>query len=242
MSLIKPLLVYWRPKDIQQVLDGLKEIPCDQLFLNYMPYPYIYQITTAFFLSNPKYTHLICSPNDLVPKREVYDKLVKHIEEKNYPVISGVCNWDTGKYKDYWNVTVDLPPLIYVGRMYHKLSKNRYPNTLLKVPWAGFPFMFIRRDIIEKVPFPPTCLKETDERPVWEKKGGFGGDICWAHNLDYYKIPQYVDTGCSMIHLRFHGEMLVGVKPPSIEFFKYDASKIEHGLKELTKSKIQSSR
>jgi len=223
LSKFKPLLVYWRPKDIPQVLDGLKQIPCDQLFLNYMPYPYIYQITTSFFLSNPEYTHLICHPNDLVPTRDVYDKLVKHIAQKDYAVISGVCNWDMEKYKDYWNITVDLPALKYSERVYHKLHKDRYPNTLLKVPWAGFPFMFIRRDIIKKVPFPPICVKETDERPIWESKGGFGGDVCWANNLDYYNIEQYADTGCNMLHLRFAGKMLVGVKSPSIEFFKYES-------------------
>jgi len=230
LSNINPLLVYWRPKDIPEVLDGMKTIPCDKLFVNYMPYPYNYEITTAFFKANPNYTHLICSPNDLVPTREVYDKLIKHIEEKDYPVISGVTNWDMEKYKDYINITSNLPALNYADRIYYKLSKDRYPNTVLKVPWAGFPFMFIRRDIIFKVPFPPTCVKDTDgQRPIWETKGGFGGDLCWAHNLDYYNIPIYADTGCNMKHLRFFGKMLVGVKPPSIEFFKYNGDKSEHG-------------
>ena len=239
---VKPLLVYWRPKDIQPVLDGIKEIPCDKLFLNYMPYPYNYEITTAFFKTNPEYTHLICLPNDLVPTRKVYDKLVKHIEEKDYAVISGVCNWDTEKYKDYLNITADLPALKYNDRFYHKISKDRYPNTLLKVPWDGFSFMFIRRDIVFKVPFPPVCVKDTNgERPIWETRGGFGGDLCWAHNLDYYGIEQYADTGCNMEHLRFYGKMLVGVKPPSIEFFKYNGKNLEHGEQNSPKSEIQSS-
>jgi len=227
---IKPLLVYWRPKDIQPVLDGLKEIPCDQLFLNYMAYPYNYEMTTSFFKSNPEYTHLIVLPNDLVPTRDVYDKLIKHIREKDLAVVSGVCNWDTGKYKDYINITSNLPTLDYANRRYYKLSKNRYPNTLLKIPWAGFPFMFIRRDIVFKVPFPPHCVKDTKgQRPIWETKGGFGGDLCWAHNLDYYNIEQWADTGCNMKHLRFYGEMLVGVKSPSIEFFKYNEKNDNHG-------------
>ncbi len=222
---IKPLLVYWRPKDIQPVLDGLKEIPCDQLFLNYMSYPWNYDISIAFFKSNKEYTHLICHPNDLVPTRKVYDKLVKNIRDKDYPVISGVCNWDEGKYKDYLNITANLPSLKYSERFYHKISRARYPNMIFKVPWAGFPFMFIRRDIIMKVPFPPDCAKDDSFRPIWEEKGGFGGDICWAHSLDYHKIEQWVDTSCNMKHLRFQGEMLVGVKPPSIEFFKYEGDK-----------------
>jgi len=189
-----------------------------------MPYPYNYQISISFFKANPNYTHLICHPNDLVPTRKVYDKLINHIKEKDYAVISGVCNWDTEKHKDYLNITATLPELSYHKRVYHKISKNRYPNKVLKVPWAGFPFMFIRRDIIEKVPFPPKCLKETDERPVWETKGGFGGDLCWAHNLDYMKIEQYVDTSCNMEHLRYFGEMLVGKKPPSIDFIKKETN------------------
>lgn len=220
---IKPLLVYWRPKDIQPVLDGLKEIPCDQLWLNYMPYPYNYEMSISFFKANPEYTHLICHPNDLVPTREVYDKLINHILEKDYDVISGCCNVDTTKYKDYLNFTGNLPDLKYEKRVYQWISKNRYPNMVLKVPWAGFPFMFIKREIVEKVPFPPVCVKDTDgERPIWESKGGFGGDLCWAHNLDANGIEQYVDTSCQMEHLRYYGEMLVGVKPPSVQFFKYN--------------------
>ncbi len=219
---IKPLLVYWRPKDIQPVLDGIKELPCDKLFMNYMSYPWNYDIGLAFFKSNKEYTHLICLPNDLVPTRKIYDKLIKNIKDKDYPVISGVCNWDTGKYKDYLNITSNLPGLKYSERFYHKISKNRYPNMIFVVPWAGFPFMFIRRDIIMKVPFPPECAKDNNFRPIWEEKGGFGGDVCWAHSLDFHKIEQWVDTSCNMKHLRFYGEMLVGVKPPSIEFFKYN--------------------
>ncbi len=219
-----PLLVYWRPKDIQPVLDGLDTIPCDKLYMNYFPYPYNYTISRDFFLASPQYTHYIAQPNDLVPTLEIYRKLTRRMEANpDKPVICGVCNWDTGKYKDYINITSNLPELAYQSRVYRKISKNRYPNTFLKVPWAGFPFMFIRRDVVEKIPFAQVPF-ETKDRPVWETKGGFGGDVAFAHSCKFYNIPIWADTSCNMEHLRFYGEMLVGKKPPNIEFKSYDGS------------------
>lgn len=220
---IKPLLCYWRPKDIPEVLAGIAECPCDKLFVNYMRYPYNYTITREFFLSNPEYTHYIACPNDLVPTRKVYDRLVQLIQENDYPVISGVCNWDTGKYQDYWNITTNLPVLApYEQRRYDKLPKTKYPNMVLKVPWAGFPFMFIRRDVVEKIPFATVPEQIRQGHPIWEQTGGWGGDLAFAHSCAYYNIPIHADTSCGMLHLRYHGEMLVGKKPPSIEFIKYD--------------------
>ena len=213
---IKPLIAYWRPKDIPEVLQALQEIPCDKIYCNYMPYPYNYTISRDFFLSNPEYTHYVALPNDLIPTKEIFRELIDHIKQQDYPIISGVCNVDTKKYKDKINITANLPMLNYNDRRYYWISKNRYPNRLVKVPWAGFPFMFIRRDIVEKIPFAKVPF-ETHERPVWEEKGGFGGDLAFAWSCHYYKIPIMVDTSLMMRHLRFHGENLVGKKPPSIE-------------------------
>ena len=229
---INPLLCYWRPKDIPEVLKGIEEIPCDKLFCNYMRYPYNYTISRDFFLSNPDYTHYVALPNDLVPTRKIYDTLINHIKENDYAIISGVCNWDTGKYKDYWNITSNLPVLSpYHERNYRKISKNRYPNMVFQVPWAGFPFMFIRRDVVEKIPFATVPEPIRAGHPVWEQSGGWGGDLAFAHSCKYYNVPIFVDTGCNMLHLRFHGEMMIGKKKPSIDFISYE-DKSSHEPKE----------
>ena len=187
-----------------------------------MRYPYNYTISREFFLANPNYTHYIALPNDLVPSREVYDKLIQHIKDKDYPVICGVCNWDTGKWQNHWNITSNLPVLApYAARKYNKISKNRYPNMVLKVPWAGFPFMFIRRDVVEKIPFATVPEPIRAGHPIWEQSGGWGGDLAFAHSCNYHGIPIYADTSCSMLHLRFYGEMLVGKNEPSIDFIRY---------------------
>ena len=230
---VKPLICYWRPKDLPEVLAGLDSIDCDKLYLNYFPYPHNYTISRQFFLDHPEYTHYVALPNDLVPTKEIHERLIQLIKENDYPVISGVCNVDTGKYKDKINITSNLPVLApYDFRRYFWVSKNKHPNKVLKVPWAGFPYMFIRRDVVEKIPFATVPEDIRIGHPIWEQTGGWGGDLAFAHSCKYHNIPIHVDTGCQMVHLRYHGEMLIGKKEPEVIFVKDGIStKIESLIK-----------
>lgn len=225
LKVVNPLLAYWRPKDLPKVLKGIEELPCDKIFANYYNYPHNYNLTRNFFLENPEYTHYIALPNDLVPTRKIYDKLIEHIKIHDYPVVAGCCNVDLRKYKNHLNVCWKLPEVPYIKRHYRWMAESIADNMINKgepvhrVGFAGFPLMFIRRDIIEKIPF-GTIPYPVDERPIWETRGGFGGDLAFCTSCKYYDIPVMVDLTCKMEHLRFEGEMLIGKKPPSIEFIR----------------------
>lgn len=236
-----PLLVYWRPKDLPEVLKGLETIPCDKLFINYFPYPYPQRITNNFFRKHTEYTHLIIIPNDLVCDVSHYNKIKSHIEKNDFEVICGVAPVDTGKRKDYWCVTVNLPSLDYDSRRYYWLSKNRYPNTLIQVPFAGHPFMTLKRSVLDKIQLWVVPAKYAGMgQPEWETRGGFASDLSLAYSLKDYGIKINCDTGIIMGHLRYKGKMLVGIKPQKVVFKKY-TSKLNYGVKSFTESKIQSS-
>lgn len=230
MSKFNPLLVYWRPKDILQVLQGLKTIPCDKLFINYFPYPYPQRITNNFFRIHKEYTHLIIIPNDLVCDVSHYNKIKSHIEKYDFEVVCGVAPVGFGRYKDYWCVTTNLPALDYNSRHYYWLSKNRYPNMIIQPLFAGHPFMTLKRSVLDKIQLWVVEPKYAGMgQPLWETSGGFASDLSLAYSLKEHGIKINCDTGIIMGHLRYYEKMLVGIKKPKVVFLKY-SPKLEHGI------------
>jgi len=220
---INPLLVYWHSVDLPQVTDALKTIPCDQLHISYFKYPYPHIIAEDFFHAHKEYTHLILVPNDLVCSKEHYEMLLKYNKEFDFEVLCGVCNVDTGKYKDKLNITSNLPVIgPYEERRYFWISKNRYPNMLIKVPFAGFPMMWVRRDVLEKTRINWLSPQIKGKNPaIWEARGGYSNDLAFCHNLNRLGITIYCHTGCEMLHLRYHGEQQLGKKSPTVKFIRY---------------------
>lgn len=220
---INPLLVYWHAVDLPQVTDGLKTIPCDQLHVSYFKYPYPHIIAEDFFKAHKEYTHLILVPNDLICTKEHYDMLLKYIKEFDYEVLCGVCNVDTEKYKDKLNITSELPVIgPYYSRRYYWISKNKYPSMILKVPFAGFPMMWVRRDVLDKtrINWLSPQLKGNN-KAIWEQTGGYSNDLAFCHNLKHLGIPIHCYTGCNMLHLRYQGHSQIGKKPPIVKLIKY---------------------
>ena len=223
---INPLICYWRPKDLPKVLENLDKINCDKMYLNYFPYPQNYVLSRDYFLEHKEYTHYVALPNDLVLTKEVFEKMCKTLEEFYYPVLSGCCNVDfKGKWAGMVNVCLKLPKLAYSERIYRWLAESQRKELIsrgvriMMFDFAGFPAMFIRRDVLEKIPFAKVPY-ETTERPIWESDGGFGGDLAFCTSLKYHGIPNRVDLTCIMEHLRYEGKMLVGIKPPEVVFIR----------------------
>ena len=191
-----------------------------------MKYPTNYVESRKFFLEHKEYTHYVALPNDLVVTPEIFQKLCDTLEKYDYPVLSGCCNVDfKGKWANMVNVCLKLPALAYKDRNYRWLAESQRLElisrgvTITQFDFAGFPCMFIRRDILEKIPF-ATVPYPTNERPIWETDGGFGGDVAFCTSLKYYGIPNRVDLTCIMEHLRYEGKMLVGIKPPEVVFIR----------------------
>ena len=222
---INPLICYWRPKDLPKVLENLDKIQCDKLYCNYMAYPSNYIESRKFFLEHTEYTHYVALPNDLVVTPEIFQKLCDTLEKYDYPVLSGCCNVDMAGNSDKINVCLKLPKIPYNERIYRWMAESQRKELIskgveiIKLGFAGFPCMFIRRDILEKIPFATLPFK-VDERPIWETRGGFGGDLAFCTSLDYHNIAIRVDLTCIMEHLRFEGKMLVGIKKPEVVFIR----------------------
>lgn len=218
MRTVKPLLAHWKAKDIPDVKKGLDTIPCDKITSEYLPYPFNYRITRDYFLQHPEYTHFIADPNDIIATKEHYNALVKRLEKIDYPVLSGVCNVDLGKYKNRWNICENLPDLDYKKRRYYWIPDSQRLG-LVEVKFAGFPFMFIRRDIVEKIPFYSLPYElDTGQPGMMELNQGWAGDLAFCTCCDFYSIPIMVDTDVRMKHLRFCGEMKIGKADANVWF------------------------
>lgn len=227
--MIKPLLVFSNAYDCKPVIDELKNIPCDQLHINYFSYPYNYTIGENFFLEND-YSHYIPIAPDLVLTKEQFLFLSKEVEKNPNDVYGPCCNVDTAKYKDRLAFCLRLPLLEYLNRRYYWSSEGFRQAAItngvnvIDVKFNALAAPFIPRKIKEKCRFTKTPYK-TDERPIWEKRGGYACDLAFCHYCDYLKIPIKVDLRIKCLHLRYGGTLQVGIKEPSVIFYKWDGEK-----------------
>ena len=219
---MNPLIVYWTDRDLYAVRQELARIGyIDQLHINYFDYPYPHRIAENYFKAHKEYTHLFLIPNDLVVKSENVSKLIRLIEKHDFEVCCGVCNVDLDRNWDYWNVTSNLPDLSYDTRIYKWISKMRYPEMIIQVPFAGFPLMSVRRDVLDKTRLNWLSPQmKGKNKAIWEERGGYSNDLAFAYNLKELGIKINCDTSNQILHLRFAGESMKGKKPPRVEFIK----------------------
>ena len=230
--------------DLPQVTGPLSKIPCDQVHISYFPYPYPHRIAEGFFKAHKEYTHLVLLPNDLIVTKDHYFQMLEFVQLFDHPVSCGVCNVDTADYANHLNVCLNLPEIPYEKRRYKWLveSQRLYlmeKTDTLRVQFAGFPFMWVRRDVLDKTRI-NWLESKTKESPIWETKGGYSNDLAFCHNLARHGIEIKCHLPCKMLHLRYAGAQQVGKKAPKVKFFKYQ----NNGLHEqsFTHGKVQSVR
>tara|TARA_Y100001951_G_scaffold101419_1_gene106274 strand:+ start:77 stop:670 length:594 start_codon:yes stop_codon:yes gene_type:complete len=192
-------------KDLPEVLNPLKEIPCDKYFVNYYTANQAYKFGRDFFLNNEEYTHLIILTVDMIATKEGFEALMKH--DPNYDIISGVMNVDMDKNKDKLAITKEIPSEEPKGREYNWIPRQNY-SELTKVNFIGFSFTRMTRKAVEMIPFRPDS-------------NGSAHDVTFAHDCKKNNIQIYADTGIFFKHLRYKGELLVGKKPKSCEWHKW---------------------
>jgi hypothetical protein len=230
---INPLIAYWHSVDLPQVTEPLKSIPCDQVHISYFPYPYPHRIAENFFHAHKEYTHLLLIPNDLIVTKDHYNMMLEFVSKYDLAVGAGVCNVDTAKYENHLNVCLRLPEISYQTRRYRWLAESQRLDLLrrgidfLQVEFAGFPFMWVRRDVLEKTRI-NWLESQTNESPIWESNGGYSNDLAFCHNLKKHDIPIVVNLRCKMLHLRYAGEQQIGKKAPKVKYFKYDSTTKRH--------------
>ena len=227
--MIKPLLVFSNAYDMPQVKEALKEIPCDQLHLDFFKYPLNYEHGQKFFLEHKEYTHYLVQSPDLIPQKDDYLKMIHILQEWDYDVYGPCANVDTKDWKNHIIACNKLPELSYENRRYRWVSESQRQYYLehtintIKTKFNGLAFAFIKRELLEQIKF--TSLPyPTDERPLWEAKGGYACDLAFMHWMDYLKKEVIVDLRFKWVHNRYGSELLVGKREPKITFIPYDTS------------------
>ena len=202
------------PRDIPEVIETRKTLPVDQLWAKYYPEPEAYERAQHEFLNNPllkNYTHFTIAPDDLVIEPRHYEKLVGDLLKYDYPVLCGVCNpYMSPEYRNYVAVCeFNIPrPRWMDGRRldWATVWNPEKEKEIRKVLFAGFPFMFIRRDIMERVKFRPDYSFNDGV------KAGASMDITFCWDCFQNDIPIYADFGCHMLHRHQGGFVKVGKK------------------------------
>ena len=221
-----PLVCFGNAYDCKESIKSFENLPCDKLRMDYVEYPKNFLQAQKFFLEHKEYTHFIYLAPDLVITKTQFNELKKEVEVFDYDVFGPVCNVDKGKYETKLACCNKLPSIKYEYRNYRWVQeevRQYFLNTGIKhhkVKFNGLTFCFIKREILENYSF-STLPFETDEKPIWENRGGWACDLAFCHYCDYTHIPIIVHLQIKLIHLRFPGPLLVGVKKPLITFIPY---------------------
>lgn len=224
-------MVFANAYDCYPAIDGLKQIPADQLHVNYYPYPENYKVIEEFFESHKEYTHILYVAPDVVLERHGWDCLVKYIKDNDPLVYGPCCNVDTAEYEDCLACCLVLPTLEYETRKYKWLKESQRKDAIsrghdiIEVKFNAN-LAFIRRDIKDSIKY-MSIPYETDERPINESRGGYACDLAFCHSLASRDISPLVDLRIKLKHLRYCGELQVGKKPKNLQFFKYKDDKLE---------------
>jgi hypothetical protein len=182
-SEVKPLMCSASPRDIPDVLDPRKDIPCDKLWAKYYSEADAYKILRESFLEKKEYTHMIIAPDDLIIRRRDFEDLMQDLYRVDYPILSGVCNLDWQTMNKY-------------GASYETDLESWFTDADLagepikKVVYEGFACTIIRRDVVERI------ILDGFHHTCWAFDFGLALD-CWTEN-----IPIYVDCRVFMVHLK----------------------------------------
>ena len=193
---VNPLIGIPSPRHIPIVVEALNKVKQDKLWLkDNFDELQVYELMRNYFLKNTKYTHLVILPDDLLVDIEAFEKLITDLKKKDYPVLSGICNFNCDKWETY-NIDLAIDYNHQTGKAY--LLANEIPHFdyyvptgklkgIKRVAFSGFPITFIRRDVVEKIPFGST---------------GKGIDSQFSVDLLKKKIDQYVDFDARSLHLK----------------------------------------
>ncbi len=200
------LLVYIQPKDIPEVLEPLKEIPCDKLYLKYIKYPDVYHVAKDFILNHSEYTHIFWLQNDIILTKKDFAKAKSRLLNYNLDILGLSMNVDMsgGRYKCAYTIE---PFEIHKIKKIHWALFGQY-HGLKNVFHNGGPFLINRKLYLRFV-------LHGDE------KTGFNADMNQGFELWRENIPYPLDTNINLLHLRYIGIMQVGKKEPCTELIRF---------------------
>lgn len=197
MNKVNPLIAIPSPRNIKVVkdchdnLDGYDRLWMKDNFNELQAY----EILRNYFLEHKEYTHFVIAPDDLLIPVSAFEKLVADLNKKDYPVLSGICNFNCERFITYdMDLAVDYNHKNGVEYLlqnevphYKHYLKSGQLKGIKRVAFAGFSLAFIRRDILERVPF-------------GTKARGIDSD--YSYKLLLEKIDQYIDFDARCLHLK----------------------------------------
>lgn len=239
---IRPLIVSPSPRDIKSVQDAFDTIVADKLMVKYFRKPKAMEIIQHFFHEHKEFTHLAIKPDDLIVNKEHYQMMVNTLKSNDYPVLGGLCN--VGVESDLaYKLAINyrhLPSIIRSRRIFRwvdvrqeldDIIKRQGGNHIIKVKFAGMPFMFIRRDILNEITLDSDAKFNTIEfgSRRWHQSGSY--DVVFCNKCDQQGIPIHVNTDVRMLHLKDSAEAniyFINRKTPQIKYI--DIKGNEHDL------------
>lgn len=194
------------PRDIKIVKEGhetFKDVP--HLYLKYWKACQAYKIIEDFFKENTEFSHVVIAPDDLVVFDKHYNALVEDLEKEDFPVLGGICNINTLTPKTLAICIDELPSIIRrerasrTGRKYHyaQLDSLPIPEGIIKVKFAGMPFLFIRRDVVEQIGFTGDTIYDPTRKHLEPRVF----DLAFCYECDQKNIPIHVDARVKLLHL-----------------------------------------
>jgi len=203
---MNPLIIYLQPKDIPEVLEPLKDIPCDKAYLKYFPYPHVYAAAAYVISSHPEYDFIIWLQNDIVFTRKDYDKLCISMFDNDFDILGASMNVDLS-FEGWEKCAFCVEDVDYSSRLNMPYADRGDQDGIIKVTHNGGVFI-CKREILIKHPL-------TGKLP-----GGFNADLIFGIELRGANIQYFLNSDIHLMHLRHCGDLQVNKKQASIEFVK----------------------
>ena len=201
---IKPLLVILQYRNIPPVLESIKDLEIDKLWIKWygqLTTPDSYSVARKEFLKREEYTHFLLLTDDVIVQQIDIDLLVADAEIRQYDVISGWFNNDLTTHEADTNFSFSLP--------YDPPSDGSYEA--YKFEKITYEYMFPRKDPIVQVLHQGTALsiisRKIIEEVSFRNSNGCCIDACLSLDLAAKGIKQYVDLRVRCLHLKVNEVM-----------------------------------
>jgi len=199
---VKPLLVILQFRKIPPVIEALKDLKIDKLWVKWygqLTIPDAYSVARGEFLKRTDYTHFMLVTDDVIVWQKDIDRLIQ--DAYLFPgaeVISGWFNNDLTDHADDTNFSFYLPhdpPCngSYEAYRFQKIRHFSAKVPMIEVAHQGTALTLLTRRIIEEVPF--------------RSSNGCCNDACLSLDLAAKGIKQFVDLRIRLLHLKINERM-----------------------------------
>jgi hypothetical protein len=176
----------------------------DRLLIKNYEHCEAHMLARKFFLDHPEYTHFLFIAEDIILTKDMLQLLIQDLEENDFPVLCGYCNWDWRHdwvnitLKDLRKVQVSYAEQYDFVNVYNMVGgKMEYP--FQKVFFQGLAVTFIKRNIMEQITFKPYKFISDKLLGKFEKRG-IMHDLQMAIEYANLSIPVVCDTRCFCVH------------------------------------------